>query len=492
MNNSGSGAASGTTFNGSVAQTISYNTIGAQQALTLTTTGTSGAATLSAGALNIPQYAGGVSSVSNSDGTLIISPTFGAAVASLNLAHANTWTATQTFSNIIDSALTAGTSPICPNGTGGAFTTSGCSGGSTFSVNSTPALYAADTGSVNNPSVNLSPALTSLVPGVTLNFIPAFTNTASYVSLTVNSLSGARIFKFGNVPLTVGDISTATIATVKYDGTNWQLQNPQNLVSGISASPVTTQTISAPSGVVPLQLACVNGSSSNCFTVDAAGLTPGLGTSIRVYTNGEVGLSSAIYIPFETSELCDTSSCNQNYLTFSGGGVNNLVLNSYNGALIQANDGPINLTGGRYNDGRGTKIIVTNGNLSATDDIAGNAFTDYDVFYYGTISSTGDIVAIGTGGNHFEVNDCATSCTNGVGIFSSVSNTNAFVQTKGVATVNLDASSTVAVGDFICSSTTTAGKGHANGSVACTTQRIGYVGVAATSVSTASVYLKIQ
>ena len=59
MNSSGTGAASGTTFNGSAAQTISYNTIGAQQALTLTTTGTSGAATLVSGTLNIPQYAGG-------------------------------------------------------------------------------------------------------------------------------------------------------------------------------------------------------------------------------------------------------------------------------------------------------------------------------------------------------------------------------------------------------------------------------------------------
>jgi hypothetical protein len=59
MNNSGSGASSGTTFNGSAAETISYNTIGAQQALTLTTTGSSGAATLSAGALNIPIYSGG-------------------------------------------------------------------------------------------------------------------------------------------------------------------------------------------------------------------------------------------------------------------------------------------------------------------------------------------------------------------------------------------------------------------------------------------------
>lgn len=38
-----------------------------------------------------------ISSVSNSDGTLAVSPTTGAIVASLNPAHANTWSAAQTF-----------------------------------------------------------------------------------------------------------------------------------------------------------------------------------------------------------------------------------------------------------------------------------------------------------------------------------------------------------------------------------------------------------
>lgn len=40
---------------------------------------------------------GAVNSVANSDGTLVISPTTGSVIASLNLAHANTWTALQTF-----------------------------------------------------------------------------------------------------------------------------------------------------------------------------------------------------------------------------------------------------------------------------------------------------------------------------------------------------------------------------------------------------------
>lgn len=42
---------------------------------------------------------GGVSSITNSDGTLTISPTTGAAIASIALGHINTWTGVQTFPN---------------------------------------------------------------------------------------------------------------------------------------------------------------------------------------------------------------------------------------------------------------------------------------------------------------------------------------------------------------------------------------------------------
>jgi hypothetical protein len=67
--------------------------------------------------LQNPQTASGggaVSSVSNSDGSLTISPTTGAVVASLNSGHSNTWTASQVFN-----ASVTGT---------GSFTTSSASG----------------------------------------------------------------------------------------------------------------------------------------------------------------------------------------------------------------------------------------------------------------------------------------------------------------------------------------------------------------------------
>jgi hypothetical protein len=61
---------------------------------------------------------GAVSSVSNSDSTLTISPTTGSVVASLNLAKANTWGAKQTFPASVVSAssvnLPHGTAPTSP------------------------------------------------------------------------------------------------------------------------------------------------------------------------------------------------------------------------------------------------------------------------------------------------------------------------------------------------------------------------------------------
>lgn len=65
------------------ASNISYQT-----PISLTTSGTSGAATLVSNTLNIPNY-----SVSNSDGSLIIS----GSVVNINAAHNNTWSALQSF-----------------------------------------------------------------------------------------------------------------------------------------------------------------------------------------------------------------------------------------------------------------------------------------------------------------------------------------------------------------------------------------------------------
>jgi hypothetical protein len=85
---------------------ISVNVTGLTQCLHVNTTGlVSGT-----GSDCLP----GVTSVSNSDSTLTITPTTGAVVGSLNLAHANTWTALQTFGAHIAGG---GTAPTVTTGT---------------------------------------------------------------------------------------------------------------------------------------------------------------------------------------------------------------------------------------------------------------------------------------------------------------------------------------------------------------------------------------
>ncbi len=88
---------------------------------------------------------GAVSSVSNADGSLTISPTTGAIVASLNVANANAWTALQRFTNSSSTQLSAYTSYFGGTATS-TFNTSGWLGVGTttpwglLSVNPTSAL----------------------------------------------------------------------------------------------------------------------------------------------------------------------------------------------------------------------------------------------------------------------------------------------------------------------------------------------------------------
>lgn len=81
-----------------------------------------------------PSGGGAVSAVSNSDGTLTITPTTGAVVASIALGHANTWSAIQTLSGLTLSGITGSTQCLQVNTSGvvsGTGSVCGSGGGST-------------------------------------------------------------------------------------------------------------------------------------------------------------------------------------------------------------------------------------------------------------------------------------------------------------------------------------------------------------------------
>ena len=89
----------------------------------------------------------------------------------------------------------------------------------------------------------------------------------------------------------------------------------------------------------------------------------------------------------------------------------------------------------------------------------------------GAIAAVGDIVTGITA--NYNVQDCAISCNNAVGIATSIT-TPISVVMYGTAPVSLD--NTATIGDVVCISSTTAGKGHDNGTTACTAgQGVGVV-----------------
>lgn len=97
--------------------------------------------------------------------------------------------------------------------------------------------YASGGGSANTQTLTLSPAVTSYVAGLTVSWLPTAANTTTVPTLNVNGLGVKTIVKAGGSALSAGDLSTTAVATAVYDGTNFELQNPQVPPSGAFCSP---------------------------------------------------------------------------------------------------------------------------------------------------------------------------------------------------------------------------------------------------------------
>lgn len=88
-------------------------------------------------------------------------------------------------------------------------------------------VYAEDSGSTDAYAVSLDPAITSYTTGLTVRFKANTINTNG-CTLNVNGLGAKSIKKFTNQNLSNGDIPVGGIATVVYDGTDFQLQTVIN------------------------------------------------------------------------------------------------------------------------------------------------------------------------------------------------------------------------------------------------------------------------
>lgn len=130
--------------------------------------------------------------------------------------------------------------------------------------------YAAGGGTAQAQTVTLSPAATSLAVGLEINWLPAAANTGSGPTLAVNGLTAKPITKLGTTALVANDLTTTAVASAIYDGTEFQLQNPQTT----SAGPTFADN-EVPSG-------SINGSNTT-FTLSYA---PNPALSLNCYLDG--------------------------------------------------------------------------------------------------------------------------------------------------------------------------------------------------------------
>ncbi len=105
--------------------------------------------------------------------------------------------------------------------------------------------YAAGGGTAQAQTVTLAPPATLMVAGLTVMWKATAANTAAAPTLTVNGLSSPTITKCGQSALVANDILTTAVAIATYDGTYWELLNPQTGICGTGSSLTSVGTISS-------------------------------------------------------------------------------------------------------------------------------------------------------------------------------------------------------------------------------------------------------
>lgn len=219
--------------------------------------------------------------------------------------------------------------PAVPNGTTGTTQSVGDSTAKlatdTFVVANSGAAsgsavdYVAGGGTAQAQTATYLPAVAALAPGIEVHWLPIAANTGAAPTLTLLGLTAKPITKMGTAALVANDLTTTAIADAIYDGTEWQLQNPQT--GAVSCSGGCAQ-LSGPNTFVGDQTVTGNLNVSGNINQTGTGPTQWsgfkwLGTSVTVpgsfdFSTG-VG-SDGIY----RCQLASGASCSP-FLLLAGG-----------------------------------------------------------------------------------------------------------------------------------------------------------------------------
>ena len=139
-------------------------------------------------------------------------------------------------------------------------------------------VYAAGGGTGDAQTVTLSPAVAALSTGLVVRWKPTAANTAAAPTLAVNGLTATTITKCGATALVASDLTTAAYAEALYDGTEFQLLNPQAggcggvgnftgaLAGDVTGTQGATSVVKVNGGSVPASAPLLGSNSSSQLT----------------------------------------------------------------------------------------------------------------------------------------------------------------------------------------------------------------------------------
>jgi hypothetical protein len=377
----------------------------------------------------------------------------------------------------------------------------------------TPNLYAAGGGTAQAQTVTLVPAATALVNGLYFCWKPTAANTAAAPTLAVNGLTAKPITKLGTAALLANDLTTAAIACVLYDGTEFQLQNPQTIPSGAASIGFGTDATNTNAYVITFSPALsltagsfgimsVTNANNGAVTLNANGLgvknvTRKSLTSTTALTTGDIKANFPYLIEYDGTQwnllnaspnvITDDGATpptvhfpNSTILRIDGTGGNASIDNHCSGCQFSI---AINGTGsGVFGDGATSNEMFVPGSVVGGQQPYGQKMT-------ATASLTaGQVVKLDTANANAVVvattTDTAAGIPIGIVANSPGAAANAYVVVKGMIITPLLGTGTCSIGNFVIVDTTTNGRVKCTGTYTAGTI-IGYATAAQSTVGSA-------